>query len=73
MFETTASTVLTLAVVRGALMLEGVLVLRGVLVLEGALEGERFRALEDPTSRLRGGNLTPRYYCLDVLILRMQV
>jgi hypothetical protein len=42
MFETTASTVLTLAVVGGALMLEGVLVLRGVLVLEGALEEERF-------------------------------
>jgi hypothetical protein len=40
MFETTASTILTSAMVGGVLVRGGALVLEGVLVLEGALEGE---------------------------------
>jgi hypothetical protein len=64
MFGTMASTILTLSVVGGALILVG--------VLEGALEVERARAYEgrqdkDLMSQLQGGNLAPRYYYPDVL------
>jgi hypothetical protein len=53
-------------------------VVGGVIVQEGALEGEQARACggcqdENPMSGLRGGDLAPRYYCLDVLIPKMQL
>jgi hypothetical protein len=45
---------------------------REVLAREGALEGERVQVRrghqdEGPASRLRGGDLAPRFYYLDVL------